>query len=369
MRDTTIIGSAGGMWTDVTRRRGNKFGEKSMSRPYASIRYMLMATCAAAAILGGSLPGSGQTTTAPTAPATEVPQGVPAASPAASYWDLLDINNSYVLESKGTVRNDHSPAQLSWMHSQGTVNFQPTSRDSEDASYSLDYINLGTTSPLLPRQLSAESLRLDLGLAKIGKWNVGFSIGAGYAGSTPFNDAHAVYGIASLFTYTRLNKHDTLAFYLGYNGNSQFMPDVPLPGFAFQHRGKTFSYTIGLPVTSLNWTFLPRTTLSLKYEVPFDGRAELAYQIIKPISLFTDFETRTGAFRVDSYPTSDRLFISYDSVAAGVEFSLLRHLKGNISGGYVFNQEFAQGFDARDARSFASITNQPFVSFGMALNF
>jgi len=62
-----------------------------------------------------------------------------------------------------------------------------------------------------------------------------------------FADTNGIFGIGHVTYRRKLSERDSLILSLDYNGNSSFLPDVPLPGFAFEHRSNSCRSLAGFP--------------------------------------------------------------------------------------------------------------------------
>ena len=184
------------------------------------------------------------------------------------------------------------------------------------------YIDLGTHDPLLPTQLTDQSLVLGAPLWASHGWRLGAIAGAGYAGNSPFGDTRAIYGMGHLQLMRTLSAHESLYITLDYNGHGALLPDVPLPGFGWQYHSHALSGLAGFPTDSLQWRPLPRWRLNASYNVPIDGSAMLRYRVVHGLYAFGDFQNYLEGFQLNAYPDNTRLFMQFSRLEAGLRVVL-----------------------------------------------
>lgn len=278
--------------------------------------------------------------------------------------------NQGFIENKSWVRNDSSPAQISMLDFSGRLRLADSGQYSPTVAYKSLYIGLGASTALLPRQLNDQAVSIGTPLGQFGQWGVSIALGSGYAGNSPFNDPDAVYGMARITVQHDLWKNTELNMAIDYNGNRQFMPDVPLPAVEIQHDQRNFHWMVGFPANSLRWQVLPRFWFNLNYYPIDSGAVEADYSLLRRLTAYTGFYSDSWAFHVSSYPSDQRLFMSQCRVQAGFKiFTLGRHLSIDIGGGYAFNQTFSQGFDARNQQPITQIANAAYAAVNLVGKF
>ena len=266
-------------------------------------------------------------------------------------------------ENKAWIRNDGQSAHIFWYNSYGRIRFQPDNAYSPAIGYRMMYVDLGTHSPLLPEQLTDQSLVLGAHLIRNSRWDLGVVLGGGYSGNSPFGDSRAYYGLGHIQLGRRISPEDQFDITLDYVGNGGLMPDVPLPGFAWEHRGKKSYWRLGYPTDDIHLHPLPRIQLIGYYEAPIDARAEVSYRIIKGLYGFADFQNYFEGFTINTYPDHQRLFMEFSRIEAGIRVIHEPLFDISVALGYAFNQEFMRGFDIRSLQPQAQIADAPYVAF------
>jgi hypothetical protein len=278
--------------------------------------------------------------------------------------------NDFMLENSSYVRNDSSPAQIGWVHDGGRIRLANTGRYSPTIAYNSLWMPLNTDSPLLPRQLDSQSMSFGTPLGRIGKWGFGVSVGAGYAGSTPYNDPSSIYGMALITTQYKFNPRDRVLLSLDYNGNRSFMPDVPLPSIEYAHITRRFTLIAGFPEIGIDWRPTPKLRLLVHYYIYDDGEAKASYALFPWMHLYSKFDASSWAFHVDRYHSDQRLFFTMSRIEAGIKLiNFSRHATLTIGGGYAFNQAFSQGFDGRDESPVGQIANALYAHVSFNISF
>lgn len=287
--------------------------------------------------------------------------------PANSLAETLD---TIVFQNKGDVRGEGQKAQVFWWDSFGRLHFDKQDPQSPAIGYRYLTIDFDTRSRVLPDTLDEISLAAGLHLGTIGGGDVTAVLGAGYSGDNLFADANGIFGVGHLTYERRLGgddfASDSLVLTLDYNGNSAFLPDVPLPGFAVVHREEALTYALGFPASSLRWKISPELSLTLQYVVPYSGQAVLEYKLAEHWSVFAEFANFFNGFEQDGHSREDRVFYQMRRVDAGVRFADRQAFWGigldlAVVAGYAFDQDFSRGFDVRRLDHFAGISDEPYV--------
>lgn len=278
--------------------------------------------------------------------------------------------NSVFLENSSHVRNDSAPAQIGWVHDGGRVRLANTGRYSPTIAYNSLWMPLNTNSKLLPRQLDSQSMSFGTPLGQIGKLGFGVAVGAGYAGSTPYNDPSSIYGMALITTQYKFNPRDRLLVSLDYNGNRNFMPDVPLPSVEYAHISHRFTFIAGFPEIGVDWRPISRLRLAVDYYIYDDGTAKASYAIFPWMHVYSSFDASSWSFHVDSYHSDQRLFFNMSRIEAGIKLINFSHRASlTVGGGYAFNQAFSQGFDGRDESPVGQIANALYARLQFNISF
>src|SRR5439155_24472406 len=178
-------------------------------------------------------------------------------------------------------------------------------------------INFDTDSPLLPDHLDELSLAAGIPIQQ----NTWLILGAGFSGNNPFADSEGVFGLAHLVTRKKLNDHDSLILSLDWDGVSPFLPDVPLPGFAYEHHVENLRVQLGFPRSEFQWEPIEQLALTAAYAVPYTADATLDYAITKHWHLYGGFSNFFNAFRQDDQSLTHRLFYQMSRAALGIRFS------------------------------------------------
>jgi hypothetical protein len=221
-------------------------------------------------------------------------------------------------------------------------------------------------APRAPDHLDEITLAGGFHLGDPQRADIGFVLGAGYSSNNPFADTNGIFGIGHITCRRRLNERDALILSIDYNGNSSFLPDVPLPGLAFEHRDKPFSVGLGFPDSWIEWNLTKELTFDCRYSVPFSAEATLEYHFTPNFSVLGGAANFFNGFAQDEEPVTNQLFYQMSRIEAGIRYRNPSVWKGfyvdiSLLAGYAFNQRFSHGFDVRDLDTFTSISDEPYI--------
>ena len=237
--------------------------------------------------------------------------------------------------------------------------------------YDVTYLNLQQnralpTGPRLPRQLTDVSLGIGSPITKIGENGfIAFTAAAGYAGEADLTVGRGVYGKGSFMYGYNLKKGTNLLFLIDYNGNRSFMPDVPLPAFAYSSRyDDKLAYVVGFPVSSILWNPAPHIKVDIDWYIPDSFKARAGWEFASHLELFTAYDQRREVFRTHDIPGDRRFFFREQRAEVGVTYKA-GGLRVEVAGGYAMGRSFDQGFDSRDLHRIARLDDAPFVRFSL----
>ena len=271
----------------------------------------------------------------------------------------------------GHAQDGDESFRLSVYESSGRLRLKPGVFESPRVGWDLTYLELNSTDARLPEQLTDQSVGFAFPIAESGDWVFAGSVGVGYAGDTPFGDGDAWYGQATLLALKQLPNDQNLILLLDYDGNRPFLPDVPLPGFAYSKRiSGELTAIIGIPVTSIEWSPNEKFSATLSWSVPYDLDIALAYEVTNHFRLYGKTERRTNAFYVDDLPSNDdRMLFEQRRAEVGIAWEPKDGWLLTAGVGYAWGGEFSTGFDARETDEITDISDEPYVKFGLVARF
>ena len=251
-----------------------------------------------------------------------------------------------------------------------------------DATYNptigYEFVNYQISSPDagLPDDLTDVSIAfggsfddVDLG-ATAGEWQMGYTLGLGYAGTTPFNDGDAWYGKADLFAVKVIDRDTRWVVGLNYDGNRVFLPDVPLPAVTYFSRlNDTTTYAIGLPFSRVTWKPDDFWTVDIRSAVFFSFNGTVSYQATEDLKLFAAYVRRADAFTLPDTIDNRRLLFSQQRLELGLTYDLGERASLTVAGGYAFKQEFDFGYDTRDPVGLRDLDDSGYIRGGLTLEF
>lgn len=237
--------------------------------------------------------------------------------------------------------------------------------------YDVTYLNLQQnhalpTGPRLPRQLLDVSFGVGSPISKVSENGfIAFTAAGGYAGEADLTVGRGVYAKGSFMYGYNLKKGTDLLFLIDYNGNRSFLPDVPLPAFAYSSRyNDNLAYVVGFPVSSILWTPAPHIKVDVDWNIPDSFRGRAGWEVANHIELFTAYNQRRDVFRTHDIPGDRRFFFREQRAEVGVTYKA-GGMRLELAGGYALGRSFDQGFDARDLHRIARLDDAPFVRFSL----
>lgn len=261
--------------------------------------------------------------------------------------------------------------QLGVYTSTGRFRLIPGKLESPRVGYDFTYLDLDTSFDGLPERLVDQSVAVGFPVGKTGDWLFGASVGVGYAGDGGFGDGDAWYGLASAVAFRQLDERTALAFFLDYDGNRTFAPDVPLPGFAYiKQLQDRLRMTVGAPISALEWTPIDGLTVEVAYLLPDNVRVDVGYELLEDFVVFGRLRQQAEGFFVDGLPENhDRILFEQRRAEAGLRYEPTAGINFDLALGYAWNGEFSEGFDARKTDEIADVSDEPYVRAGLELRF
>jgi hypothetical protein len=290
---------------------------------------------------------------------------------------FIDTRDGYLHLDAGHVKGTDESARLSFIESTGRVRVIPGNLISPRIGWDFEHIVVdagdGPLDDFLPGQLTDHSLGVAFPVAKVKDWIFGISIGAGYAGGSPWGDGSGWYGKATAVAFRQFSDKDALVFVLDWDGNRTYLPDVPLPGAAYTRKvNDSLTYIVGFPLSSITWKPLPKTTIELGYLMIESFDAAAGYEFAPHWTVFGNLEYRDSAFSLDELNGNDRLIFQHRRAEVGVRWAPTRDRQSfavTAAAGYAWGQEFSVGFDSRQTNEVADLGDVPYLRVGFELKF
>jgi hypothetical protein len=241
--------------------------------------------------------------------------------------------------------------------------------------YALTYLDIdsevGVFGKLLPDRLVDQSIAAGLAMPDLYGFRGGFTVGVGYAGDGPFGDGDAWYGKATIAMGKKIDEHTDLGVFLDYDGNRTYLPDVPLPGFAYRKRlDPKLILVAGVPLSTVEWNPEGHWKFELFWTLIDSFDARVTYKVTQTFNVYGSFDTRNHAFHMDELEEgNDRLFFRERRAELGLQWEPRKDARLIVAGGYAFGQEFSAGWDLRDDETITDLTDEPYVRAGLEMRF
>jgi hypothetical protein len=266
-----------------------------------------------------------------------------------------------LLNAQGHTREGDNDIRVSSYEAMGRWRLLPNNRATPRLGYDIQYWDIETSDPALPRKLWDMSIGFAQPVAEVNGWFAVLTGAVGYAGNSPFSDAHAWYPSANVIVGREFSKDRGLFMALNYNGNRTYLPDVPLPGFAYADRvNEQLTYVLGVPYSRIEYEPLHGFQVEAGYTLIDTLEAKLAYQFTKHWAVFGQYLDQLSPFHIDETKVDRRLFFHTHEVEVGVRWNPTKLIRLSVSGGWSFGQEFSNGFDDRSLNTVRHLSDTPF---------
>ena len=286
-------------------------------------------------------------------------------------WDegarYAETNDELVFIQKRGASAGGSVAIFTW-NSDGRVKFDPEDNNpSVVVGYKIDTISLTNSVPVLTSSLNDIAL---VGGFELGEFGDGWQLVA-VGGAGTANDGHwngnSVYGVGSVVAHKALDQTSSVELGIWYDGNSNLLPDVPLPHVAYVFQlGEDVTARAGFPDSSMIWTPLAKTTLAVIYSMPTNVDASLTYDVTEDFGVYSRFVHKMSGFHRDTFSRSRRLFYQRSRAEVGISWSGWDWLGDlRVAGGYAFDQRFAAGFDIRRLTTVTNVSDGAYMMVGV----
>ncbi|HEV2293406.1 MAG TPA: hypothetical protein VGR35_06090 [Tepidisphaeraceae bacterium] len=241
--------------------------------------------------------------------------------------------------------------------------------------YSLTYLDIDSEfaffGKLLPERLVDQSVAVGLAMPDVYGFSGGFTVGVGYAGDAPFGDANAWYGKATIAMGKNIDENTDLGFFLDYDGNRSYLPDVPLPGFAYRKRlDPKLILVAGVPLSTIEWTPNDQWKFELFWTLIDSFDARVTYTVAPGFNVYANLDSRNHAFHMDELEdANERLLFEETRAELGVQWEPRDRTRVILAGGYAFGQEFSTGWDFRETDEITEVSDAPYARIGLEMRF
>jgi hypothetical protein len=275
-----------------------------------------------------------------------------------------ETNDHMLYQAQSDVKNQPGTAQVFFWDSSGRFRFSKDDPTNFALGYRWVTMNFDSDAASVPRHLDEMSLAGGFRLGEFQGGEMSAVLGMGYSSNTPFADTNGIFGTGHIAWHRKLNDKDSLDLTVDYNNNGSFLPDVPLPGFAYAHRDTPFSYGVGYPNSFFEWQILPQLKFDANYAVPYTAYAGLEYEFAKHWSVVGSIANFFNGFQLAEQPATNRLFYQMAQAEAGIRFRAMfreYYLDFDLVAGYAFQQRFSRGFDVRSLNTFEELSDAPYI--------
>lgn len=283
--------------------------------------------------------------------------------------DVAEIGGGVRWFEGADVEDTGEDVALTRYDSRGRTRFDSGEGRDVLVGYDAFFLNVDSGDAALPERMLDAAVGVGLQFPQERHRTLSFVVGGGYAGTTPFSDADSLYLLGTAIYEMPLSEQSKLTFTLGYDGNRTIWPDLPLPAVAYTEKlSDDFTYTVGVPFSTLRWRPANRWLVALTYGAPVTVDVTVTYEIAERWEAFLSLDGDTEAVWLEE-DEDRRLFFSQTRVETGVTYQPVRQMDVTIAGGWAFDQEFERGWDVRDLDSVREIDDALYVRAAVGLRF
>jgi hypothetical protein len=201
-------------------------------------------------------------------------------------------------------------------------------------------------------------------------WIGGGELTIGSPSDRPFASETEILVSASGFVRIPDGERNAWLFLFNYSNNREFLPNVPIPGVAYQYNpGERLSLLAGLPITMVTWEPLERIRVEASYFIPRSVHAQVGYELLESLRLHAGFDwLNQRFFRHDRRDDDDRLFHFEKRVSLGARWDIRENMWLDLAGGWAFDRFWFEGEDYGDrGDSRLDLSDGPFVKLQLGL--
>ena len=283
----------------------------------------------------------------------------------AERWKDGDIAVTYdhpIFENTAHVRGTNFDTQVDIWDSYGRVRLDRKDPNSPFIAYRIFTGDVDTDARFIHSSMAEVALAGGFTLGTAEGWKYDLLLGAGYSGTHPFLNEKGIFGVGDLTATRQITQYDRLLLGIDYAGNSELLPDVPLPGFAWLHDEPNFSFELGFPINQVQWHPIESLTFSAAYAVPFTAKLDVEYMPWKHAGFYAHAANFFEGFVIAKQQSVNRQMFQFRHVEAGVRLVFDPLVDASIGVGYAFDQTISDGFDVRNLTPVAQVSDAPYVA-------
>jgi len=173
----------------------------------------------------------------------------------------------------------------------------------------------------------------------------GLMVSVGSPSDKPFDQADMIAVNVTGTLKLPATGNDAWLLFLNYATNREFLPDIPIPGFAyFWNPSSKFKALAGIPFANAEYEISDDLSVKASYLIPRAIHAEVNYQLTDPVSLYSGFHWQNQRFyRADRDDNDERLFYYEKKLVGGVRLELNENISFELFSGYAFDRFFFEG--------------------------
>lgn len=201
---------------------------------------------------------------------------------------------------------------------------------------------------------------------------VGANLTVGSASDRPFAGGDEITVNGTGFLRIPEGGRNAWIFLVNYANDRDFLPNVPLPGVAYQYRpDDRFSLMAGLPAAAVRWNPIDPLTLEAAYFVPRTVHAQIGYRPLDALQIYARYDWENQRFfRHDRRDDDDRLVYYEMRASLGARWDICEQFWLDLAAGWAFDRFWYEGEDYGDrGGSRLNLSDGPVVKLLLGLEF
>lgn len=263
------------------------------------------------------------------------------------HW--ADTFDDIVYFGRAETQVDGENARVFFWDSYGRIKFE---KENPDPVFSLGYraptLSIGADDGVMSGQYNDVAVA---GVVRLGEllpsWKAHVIGGMGTANDGHWSNTDALYGTGSVDLAREFSSISTLHLGVTYDGNGNLFPDIPLPYVNWNWKASDqLELWLGTYGTKVQYVPVPELELSLQYVYPVNVEADVEWEFLEGIRLFTQYSHWVHGFYIDG-EEHRRYFYQHDRVGGGLRW-ITWLFDVSLGAGYSLDQRFRSGFDIRE---------------------